>query len=166
MLHDNNQTDASIEISFGQTDTGGDAQSYRSKNWPETKGVYERRERLNIFKDIRPSTGQSSSPKEARGLPGGDRRPAGARRGPLGIVLWVQARRARRLQGGLRRFQEGPRGLQDHYKTAQEASKTPKDAPKRPQDVSKTRFRWVLGTKMKPSWHQNRIRKQSHVKTA
>ena len=55
---------------------------------------------------------------------------------------------------------------QDAPRPPQDAAKTLQDAPKTPQDVSKTRFWWVLGAKMEPSWHQNRIRKQSYVKTA
>ena len=55
---------------------------------------------------------------------------------------------------------------QDAPRPPQDAAKTLQDTPKTPQDVSKTRFWWVLGAKMEPSWHQNRIRNQSYVKTA
>ena len=51
-----------------------------------------------------------------------------------------------------RRLKTSPRRLQD-------ASKTPRD-------TSKTRFWWIFGIKMEPSWHQNRIWKQSYVKRA
>ena len=102
--------------------------------WPETKGVYDRRERLNIFKDIyvhpRANPALRRRLGAYRGMICRSLGTAEYRRGPLSIVLWEQARRARRLQDGLRRFQDGPRRFQDHPKTAQVTSKTPQDAPK------------------------------------
>ena len=70
------------------------------------EGRYDRRERLNIFKDIRAPTHRSSSPKEARGYRGAIRHSpgtAGDRRVPPRTAGYCLAGAAEMIFNGFKR---------------------------------------------------------------
>ena len=99
--------------------------------WPETKGVYDRRERLNIFKDI------YVHPRANPAL----RRRLGAYRGNICRSPRTAGDRWVLSCGNRQDAPDASKTASDASKTAQEDSKTTLRRPKRPPRRPKTRPR-------------------------